>query len=55
MSTIKETVKLHQPLLFEKLSKVFHDKSLSHAYIIQGSNTEEEKKCCVVHESRFIL
>ncbi|WP_462258541.1 DNA polymerase III subunit delta' [Vagococcus teuberi] len=43
MSTIKETVKLHQPLLSDKLSKVFHDKSLSHAYIIQGSNTEEEK------------
>jgi len=44
MSSIVETIHSQQPQLYQKLGKVFKEQRVSHAYIIQGSNTEEEER-----------
>ncbi|MGX4686409.1 DNA polymerase III subunit delta' [Vagococcus sp. JNUCC 83] len=44
MTKIKETIHQRQPLLYKKMTHVFREQTLSHAYIIQGNNLTEEKQ-----------
>lgn len=44
MSTIIENVQVQQPMLFQKFGKVFKKNKVSHAYIIQGTSSEEEEQ-----------
>lgn len=44
MSTITENIQTQQPMLYQKFSQVFKQHKVSHAYIIQGSSSEEEEQ-----------